>query len=153
MATIRWHQGGKDVRSQLERMAREMNQLMSVFGSDSNARRAGHQPDVYPPLNVYNDGESFVVRAEIPGVTNEDLDIEVTGDTLTVRGERLTPEIPEGASYHRRERDFGRFRRSLTLPEQVDSGKVAATFVDGILDIRLPHAETAKRRKVEVNIV
>ena len=151
MATIRWHRG-KDVRSQIEKMSREMNQLMSAFGPGSGERPAGHQPDVYPPLNVYNDGECFVVRAEIPGVSTEDMDIEVTGDTLTVRGERRPPEIPEGASYHRRERDFGRFRRSLSLPEQVNSAKVVATFAEGILEIRLPHAEATKRRKVDIKV-
>jgi HSP20 family protein len=105
---------------------------------------------VYPPVNVYNDGESYVVRAEVPGIDPADVDLEVTGDTLTLRGERKRPEVPEGAAYHRRERDFGRFRRSLSLPAQVDSTKVSATCTDGILEIRLPHAESAKRRRIDV---
>ncbi|OGR11230.1 MAG: hypothetical protein A2341_11405 [Deltaproteobacteria bacterium RIFOXYB12_FULL_58_9] len=152
MATIRWHRGGRDILSQLDRMSNEMNDIMSVFGAGPGGHTAGQQPDVFPPLNVYNDGECFIVRAEIPGVDSTDLDIEMTGDTLTLRGERRPPQIPEGASYHRRERDFGRFRRSLTLPQQVDNAKVVAAFANGILEIRLPHAESAKRRKVEVKI-
>ena len=148
MARIRWHRGG-DVFSQLERMSQEMDRLLTTFrpGGAQAARS-----DVYPPLNVYNDGESFIVHGEVPGIAPKELDIEVTGDTLTVRGERKAPEIPEGASYHRREREFGRFRRSLTLPEQIDSTKVTATFTDGILEIRLPYAEAAKRRKIDVHI-
>ncbi len=148
MARIRWHRGG-DVFSQLERMSREMDQLLTAFSP--GAGPAG-RPDVYPPMNVYSDGESFIVHGEIPGVVPAELDIEVTGDTLTVRGERKAPEVAEGASYHRREREFGRFRRSLTLPEQVDSTRVSASFADGILEIRLPYAEAAKRRKIDVNV-
>ena len=149
MAKIRWHRGG-DVFSQLERMSQEMDRLLTTFGPFGGSE--GGRADVYPPMNVYHDGESFIVRGEVPGIAPKELDIEVTGDTLTVRGERKAPEIPEGASYHRREREFGRFRRSLTLPEQVDSTKVTASFTDGILEIRLPYAEAAKRRKIDVQI-
>jgi HSP20 family protein len=76
--------------------------------------------------------------------------LEATGNTLTIRGERPAPTVSNESSYHRRERDFGSFRRSMTLPEQVESGKVVATYNDGILEIRLPFAEAAKRRKIAV---
>ena len=150
MATIRWHRGGNDFVSQLEKMTRDMDRLLSAVGPTNPGLAPGNRPDVYPPLNVYNDGECFIVRAEVPGIHPKEIDIEVTGDTLTLRGERKAPEISEGASYHRRERDFGRFRRSLSLPDQVDSTKVAATCNDGILEVRLPHAESTKRRKIDV---
>jgi HSP20 family protein len=132
-------------------MQRDMDRLFSAFSpSQGAARPSMFRAQVYPALNIYNDGESFVLRAEVPGVDPKSLDIEVTGDTLTLRGERKLPELPEGASYHRRERDFGQFRRSFTLPEKVNSSKVVAKCEDGILEVRLPHAEEAKARKIAV---
>lgn len=147
MALIRWGREG-DVFSELSRMQRDLSRLFGEF--DTRAGRGVYKASVYPPLNIYTDGESYVVQAEVPGIEPESLDIEVTGDTLTLKGERKLPELPEGSSYHRRERDFGQFRRAFSLPEKVDSSKAAARFHNGILEIRLPHAEEAKARKISV---
>lgn len=150
MALIRWL-GENDTFSQLDRMKKEMDRLLSNFGSGIGpGTRLEQRTGVYPLMNVYDDGESFVVRAEIPGVNPGDLDISVAGDTLTLRGERKAPEVCEGACYHRRELSTGTFRRALTLPTQVDNAKVSANFVDGVLEILLPRAEQAKQRKIEV---
>lgn len=146
MAMIRWL-GESDVFSQLDGMRRSMDQLMSSFRPRSGA---AYRSGVYPQMNVYDDGESFIVRAEVPGVDPQDIDLTVTGDTLTLQGERQPQEIPEGSSYHRRERGSGQFRRSLTLPDQVDSAKVAASCKHGILQILLPRAEQARQRKVKI---
>lgn len=144
MALIRWL-GEEGMLSRLERMRREMDRFSSSFGDGSVYR-----PGVYPPINVYDDSESFIVRAEVPGVDSKTVDVTVTGDTLTIRGERKRKELPEGASYHRRELNYGQFRRALTLPEQVDNTKVMASYQNGILEIRLPRAEQAKQRKIEI---
>jgi len=150
MALIRWGQES-DLFSQLSRMQREMDSLLSVFSPQtSNVWGPTSRTNVYPALNIYNDGEGFVARAEVPGVDPKSLDIEVTGDTLTLKGQRKLPDLPNGASYHRRERDFGEFRRSFTLPERVDGSKVVASCADGILEIRLPHAEESKVRKIAI---
>lgn len=150
MAIARWGHHN-DWFSDFNRMQREMERLFTATTPWSGGY---HTPTfhsrVYPPLNIYNDGESFIVRAEVPGVDPKSLDIEVTGDTLTLRGERVLPELEEGAAYHRRERDSGQFRRSLTLPEKVNSAKVLATCQDGILEVRMPHAEESKARKISV---
>ena len=142
MALIKWgHEN--DMFSQLSRMQRDMDSMLSAFSPwRSMGRRPGHRAQVYPALNIYDD--------ELPGVDPKSLDIEVTGDTLTLGGERKLPEFPEGASHHRRERDFGAFRRSLTLPDKVNGNKVVASCQDGILEIRLPHAEETKARKITV---
>ena len=113
-------------------------------------RWPAYRAQVYPALNIYNDGETYVVRAEVPGVDPKELDIEATGDTITIRGERKLPELAEGSSYHRRERDSGAFQRSFTLPDKVNTSKVMARCEDGILEIRLPHAEETKARKINV---
>lgn len=137
--------------SRLERMRREMDRLSSAFGPYFGTGEGTiYRPGVYPPLNVYDDGESFIVRAEVPGVDPKAVDITVTGDTLSIRGERSAAGLPEGASYHRREINSGQFRRALTLPEQVDNTKVMASYQNGILEIRLPRAEAAKQRKIDI---
>jgi len=149
MAIVRWNPES-DANSQLERMQRDMAGLL--FGSRpwTGGDVATFRPDVYPALNIYDDGETFVVRAEIPGVDPKNIEIEATGDTLTIRGERTLPEPGPNASYHRRERDSGQFRRSFTLPKPIDNTKVMAGCINGVLEVRLPYAEEAKRRKITV---
>ena len=147
MALIRWGREG-DIFSEFARMQGDLGRLLGEF--DSRSHQKGYRASVFPPLNIYNDGESFIVRAELPGVEPKSLDVEVSGDTLTLRGERVLPELPEGTSYHRRERDYGQFRRSFSLPERVNSSKVMASCEDGVLEIRLPHAEETKTRKISV---
>lgn len=150
MAMIRWI-GNDDVFSRLDRMQRDMDRLATgMFPSSGSSLFSMPRAGLYPALNILDDGESFKVQAELPGVKPADIDISVTGNTLTIRGERTTPEVPDGASWHRRERQMGRFRRSLTLPEQVDSSRVSARFESGVLEILLPRAESAKPRKITV---
>ena len=150
MALIRWL-GDEGMFSRMERIRSEMDEMTSAFGPHFGSGEGSiYRPGVYPPINVYDDGESFIVRAEVPGVDPKAVDVTATGDTLTIRGERTAVELPEGASYHRRELNTGHFRRALTLPEQVDNTKVIASYQNGILEIRLPRAEQAKQRKVEI---
>ncbi len=150
MALIRWL-GDEGMFTGLEKMRREMDRLTSAFGPYFGSGEGSvYRPGVYPPINVYDDGESFIVRAEVPGADPKAMDVTVTGDTLTIRGERTAAELPEGASYHRRELNTGHFRRALTLPEQVDNTEVLASYQSGILEIRMPRAEQAKQRKIEI---
>lgn len=144
MALIRWL-GSDDAWSRMEQMRREL---------EKNWRSQWSWPssgNVYPAMNVYDDGESFIVRAEIPGVDPATLDINVTGDTLTLRGKREVEPAGENCCYHRRERSAGEFRRAFSLPEMVDSSKVVATAKHGVLEIMLPRAEQAKQRKITVS--
>jgi len=147
MALVRWF-GENDWFSQLERMQEEMDRLISF--ARPGRTWSGYRSNVYPPLNIYDDHESFVVWAEVPGVEPKSIDISVAGDTLTISGERTAPTVPEKASVHRRERNMGRFSRAFTLPDQVDSTKVVASCKNGILEIRLPRAEQARQRKIDV---
>lgn len=144
MAIIRWL-GQDDAWSRMEQMRREMD---SAWRSQWNWPAANK---VYPAMNVYDDGESFIVRAEIPGVDPASLDISVTGDTLILRGKREVEPADENCCYHRRERSAGEFRRAFSLPEMVDSSKVVASAKHGVLEIMLPRAEQAKQRKVTVS--
>jgi len=149
MAMVRWHPEF-DAFSQLDRMQRDMSGMLFGPRPWTGGDAATFRPDVYPALNIYDDGETFVVRAEVPGVDPKNIEIEATGDTLTIRGERTLPEPGANASYHRRERDFGQFRRSFTLPKPIDNTKVMAGCINGVLELRLPYAEEAKRRRITV---
>lgn len=104
----------------------------------------------FPLVNVFNDGEDFVLVAELPGVKKEDLDIQVRGDTLRIQGKK-TVAYDEHASVHRRERSAGQFDRTLTLPAQLDAAKVSAEYRDGVLTLRLPRAESERPRTVAIH--
>jgi HSP20 family protein len=120
-----------------------------VTGSDWFGSRTSGS-GAFPLVNVFNDGEDFVLVAELPGVKKEDLDIQVRGDTLRIQGKKSI-SYDDGASVHRRERSTGQFDRTLTLPAEVDATKVAAEYRDGVLTLRLPRSESAKPRTVTIN--
>lgn len=104
---------------------------------------------VFPAVNVFQDKDGYVVRVEVPGVPPDKISIENHGQTLTVSGAREMNPV-EGASYHRRERDAGKFSRSLTLPNNLDLSAAQAHYKHGVLTIRVPLKEAAKPRQIEV---
>jgi HSP20 family protein len=106
---------------------------------------------VYPAVNFYDDGEKFLVRAELPGVSKDSLEITAQGDQLTLRGERHIDSPERKANFHRREREGGKFRRVITLPQAVDSANITATYKNGVLEVELPRAQEHKPRKISVH--
>lgn len=133
----------------LERMRRQLDELSGTLGRGT---RGLPEPwaGVYPLMNVSEDKDNFYVRAELPGVKADDLDISVTGKNLSIGGERKIQAEDEKAKYHRREREAGRFSRVVTLPMDVDASKVEAHCVDGVLSLVLPKAEAAKPKQISV---
>lgn len=107
-------------------------------------------PGVFPLMNLTEDKDNYYVRAELPGLKAEDLDISVTADTLSIAGERKLPIENEKVKYHRREREAGTFSRILSLPAQVDIGRVDAKCIDGLLSVILPKAESVKPKQIAV---
>jgi HSP20 family protein len=95
----------------------------------------------------------MIVRAEVPGMNLEDFDVSVSGDTMTIRGTRSTAGQPEGGWYHRRERESGSFSRAVRLPAEVDGAKAEASYVAGVLVVRLPLKEAAKPREIPVKVL
>jgi HSP20 family protein len=137
------------MRDPFATLAAVQRAMDSVMGGDwLGTRTAGG--GAYPPVNVFNEGEDFVVVAELPGVRKEDLDVQVRGDTLRIKGKKTVGYEPQ-ASVHRREREAGEFDRTLTLPAQLDAAKVAAEYRDGVLTVRLPRAESERPRSVAIN--
>ena len=106
-----------------------------------------------PPVDIYQTGEhELVLKAELPDMTREDIDITVDHGTLTIKGEKkLATDIRED-SVHRVERRYGTFSRSFSLPQTVDAGKVAAEYKNGVLTVRLPLREEAKPRQIKVDV-
>lgn len=103
----------------------------------------------FPPVNVFQKGDDFVVIAEVPGLDKSSLTVEVQKNHLRLAGQRAEGAA-RGHSYHRRERAVGDFDRTVTLPVAVDADKAAASYEDGILTVTLPHAEDARPRAITV---
>jgi len=103
-----------------------------------------------PRTNLYDNGENFMVMAEVPGLSKDDLNVKIQGNYLEISGSRKA-DIPEGYSVHRTERGIANFSRSFTLPADVDGNKVEATLKNGILTLTLPKAEIAKAKQITIN--
>jgi HSP20 family protein len=132
---------------EFERIRRQMDRLSDVMsGGTLRELSAG----VFPLINATEDKDNYYVRAELPGIKAEELDISVTGNSVSIAGERSIQSEDEKANYHRREREAGSFSRMLTLPTQIDSDKVEAHCSDGILTLVLPKAESAKPKQITV---
>jgi HSP20 family protein len=123
-----------------------MNRL---FNQHSHARL--RTAPSYPAINIWANEDGQFLSAEMPGVRIEDIDISVNGDMLTISGERGSDEIPEGAQYHRKERGFGEFSRTVHLPFAVDVENVEASFKNGVLNITLPQVKAEKPKKISIN--
>ena len=136
----------RDMFSDWSRLSREMDRMFAGLGGGRALESAG----VYPPVNLSEDEENYYLRAELPGVDPQDLELTVINDTLTLKGERRIAER-ENASFHRRERAGGVFNRVMSLPGQVNSTAVSARSEHGLLTVTLPKAEEAKPRQIKVN--
>jgi HSP20 family protein len=103
-----------------------------------------------PALDIYEDKDKYVMKAELPGMRNEDIDVSLDGNTLTISGERKQEEEKKEGDTYRSERFFGRFQRSVTLPARVDASKIQAAYKDGVLTVTAPKSEEAKPKQIEV---
>jgi len=104
-----------------------------------------------PALEVHENKDTFTIRAELPGLKREDIDVSLQDGALIISGERKSEKVEEGVEVHRQERFYGKFQRALTLPEPVAADKVKADYKDGVLTITLPKTEEAKPKKIDVN--
>jgi HSP20 family protein len=110
----------------------------------------GHSAGVFPLINITEDDDKFFVRAELPGVKPDELDISVTGDSLTIKGERKIRVENEKSIYHRREREAGSFSRIISLPTQIDTRQVEAGSTDGVLTLVMSKADSAKAKQIQI---
>ena len=130
----------------LDDLRREMDALFSRFGA-----APGGPSGVFPPVNLYEASDGYVLTAELPGLTADDVEVSLEGSTVTLRGERSTERFEdEEVSLHRRERQSGRFQRAFELPCRIDGDKVEAVHKNGILMLRLPKAPEPQPRQIRV---
>ena len=129
---------------EISRLQDEVSRLLDVpwFGPRWRAR-------VYPPVNLWSSGDDIVVSAELPGMKSEDISVSITGSSITLSGERK-PDDGEDTAYHRQERRFGGFARTIELPVEVDAAKAEASHVDGVLTIRLPRAPEHRPKQITI---
>ena len=142
-------------RSPLADVAVLQNRLNSIF-SDF-ARPEGETESLamgsfVPPVDIYEDNAQLVLKLEVPGVKEENLDVRVENQTLTIRGERKFEKEEKEENFHRIERRYGTFTRSFTLPQTVDTNSIKANYEHGVLAIHLAKKEAAKPKQVKVEI-
>ena len=126
----------------MQNLQREINRLFSGFTPPFV-----HE---FPAVNVWLGNDDVIVTAELPGMDPGSIDISVAADTLTLSGSREKEVLKEGESYHRQERNYSKFTRTLQLPFQVNAGKVNAKYDKGILRITLPRSEETKPKKISI---
>jgi HSP20 family protein len=149
MALIRW----EPVR-ELNTIQTEMNRLFNTFFDTPPATGgAGQQLRRWvPAMDLMEAGEDFVLRADLPGLSEQDVSIELEDNVLTISGERKAEHEARKDGFYRVERAWGTFSRSLTLPEGVDPEGVRASFDRGVLEVRIPRPEARKPRKVAITV-
>lgn len=147
MATLfRWP-SGFDPFTSLRQMQRDFERLFGR-GLLGGAQRIGG--GVYPPVNVLNGPDDMIIECEMAGVTRDDIDISITGETLVIKGSKAPSADEEKIRYQVRERGAGDFSRTIVLPDKVDADRIDAKLADGVLTVRLPKSEAAKPKQIEV---
>jgi HSP20 family protein len=146
MTIVRW-----EPLRELNSLQSEMNRLFNtVFDTPSNAPGGNVLRRWMPAMDLVESGDHFVLRADLPGMSEDDVNIEFEDGTLTVSGERKAEHEETNEGFHRVERSFGSFSRSLTLPQGIDPEAVTAGFDRGVLEIRIPKPEQRKPRKIAI---
>lgn len=144
----------RNLYHEMESLRREMGAIFEGLAQEpqnSVAFLPGIGTRRYPRVNLSEDADNYYLVALLPGVESERLDINLTGSTLTLSGERSAQEL-QGARWQRQERGQGKFMRAIELPLEVESDRVSAEYVDGMLRIQLPKAETAKPKRISIQL-
>ena len=143
MAIVRW-----DPTREVDSLQSEVNRVFDAFFGNGGSRGATRR--WIPAMDLVETGEHLVLRADLPGLEQDDVEIEVKDGVLTVSGERKAEHEEKSEGFYRVERSFGSFSRSLTLPKGVNAGQVEADFDKGVLEVRIPKPEEAKPRRVTI---
>ena len=147
MAIVRWNDPFRE-------FAQLQNGINRVFtDAYSNTDEGLTTSGWVPPVDIYQNGDhEIVLKAELPDLSREDIDITVDNGTLTIKGEKRASSEVKDDQYHRIERRYGSFSRSFTLPQAVDTTKVGADYRNGVLTVRLPLREEARPRQIKVDV-
>lgn len=157
MAILRWRPLSQGVERwdpfrDLSEIQSEMNRLFdSFFGRPGQG--GGPERVWAPAIDMYETRDELVVQVELPGVNEKNVNVSITGDLLTIRGERHAADTANEGAYYRAERWYGKFERTIPLPFRVQVDKVKATFRDGVLSVKVPKAEEIKPREVKIDVM
>jgi HSP20 family protein len=145
VSIVRW-----EPLRELNSLQHEMNRMFNTVFGDQPAGNGGRR--WIPAMDLLETDEHFVLRADLPGLSQDDVKIELEDNTLTVAGERKSEHEERQEGYYRVERAFGTFSRSLTLPRGVKSDAITARFNNGVLEVRIPKPEEAKPRRISIDV-
>ena len=148
MAIVRW-----DPFQDLISLQERMNRLFEQTLDRSQGEREGMVAGTWAPaVDIYETPDSIVLQAELPGLSKDDIDIQVRDNVLTLKGDRRSEKEVKEGNYLRVERAYGGFQRAFTLPAAVQADKVRAVFKDGVLDVSIPKAEEAKPKQIKIDV-
>jgi HSP20 family protein len=145
MAIVRW-----DPARELDSLQGEVNRLFDTFFGNGGQGQFARARRWVPAMDLVETDDHLVLRADLPGLTEDDINIEIKDNVLTVSGERKAEHTERQEGFYRVERAFGGFSRSLSLPEGIDSDKVSAEFDKGVLEVRVPKPEERKPHRVQI---
>ncbi|HEY3065196.1 MAG TPA: Hsp20/alpha crystallin family protein [Methylomirabilota bacterium] len=157
MAVERWRPFGAAERWEPFRnvtdIQGEVNRLFDSFFGRPASTGAAMERGWAPAVDLYETKDDLVVTFEVPGVREKEINVSITGDLLTVRGERQFGHEADDGSFYRVERTYGKFERNIPLPVPVQPDKVKANYRDGVLEVRLPKAEEVKPKQIKVDVL
>jgi HSP20 family protein len=147
MAIIRWDPFREVMTSQ-----NNTNPLFSLFRNMSEAELPLSAGNFVPAVDIYEDKDKLVLKLEVPGIDEKDLDVQIENNTLTVKGERKFEKDEKEENFHRIERSYGSFYRTFTLPSTVENDKISAKYTAGVLKLELKKKAEAQPKQIKVEI-
>jgi len=151
MALIKWRGKEWDPFRELLDLEREMNRFFDT-SFEILPDKIAKEGIWSPSLDIIEDKDNLTIKVDLPGVKQQDIDISISGNVLTLKGERKREEEYKDKNYHRVERFYGAFQRSFSLPPYADTSKVKASYKDGVLEITIPKTEEAKPKQIKVEV-
>ena len=150
MNLVRWRSGVRHPWHDVAGLGAEMNRLFGLTANDG--RHVAADGAWHPRVDIYEEKENVIVRAELPGLGKDDIDVHVEDSVLTLKGTKKNESEVKEEEYYRCERRYGTFERTFELPTEVDVGKIKAEFKDGVLTVTLPRTEAAKPKRVDIEV-
>jgi|ERR1700686_629894 len=147
MTLIRW-----EPAREVQTIQQEMNRLFGTFFDSPTAANGAVARRWIPAMDLFEEDEHYVLRADLPGLEEQDIKVELDGEVLTISGERRSEQEQRAQGYHRVERASGSFSRSLTLPEGVDAEAIEASFERGVLEVRVPKPKQRTPHRVAIKV-
>lgn len=134
------------------RLRQEMDSLFDRFFEGFPRLGITRRMGLTPVIDLYETKDDIIVKAEIPGIDSKDINISLSGDVLSIKGEKRQEKVDKDDNLHRVERSYGSFSRSVRLPCEVEEEKITATYKKGVLNVRLPKCEPAKPKRIKIDV-